>query len=141
MLQLPISNLEGLLSSISSSIQNELEAALYYRLTGSLPLVVSDIKVITLTPDWIKESPLAICIVGCDLNKQGGYGKCDRGYYACLIDLLRLRSVRVVVRVTPSVYGETPFYFTSYVVGGFWYCYKLETLSRVFCRYVLLKWV
>jgi hypothetical protein len=48
MLQLPISNLEGLLFFISSSIQNELDAALQYRLTGSLPLVVSDILLIGL---------------------------------------------------------------------------------------------
>lgn len=115
MLQLPISNLEGLLSSISSSIQDELDAALQYRLTGSLPLVVSDIKVITFISDCIKMSPLVMFTVGCDLNTQDGSNKYDRGYYACLIDLLRFKVVGIVVHV--KAYEEPPLYTTPYIVG------------------------
>lgn len=118
MLQLPISEIVDLLSSISFSIQDELDKALHYKLTGSVLLLVSNIRVITLTPDWIKDSPLVICTVGCDLKEVPGYEH-DRGYYACLIDLLRFRVVGIAVRVKPSASGEVPFYLTPYIVGSF----------------------
>lgn len=87
MLQLPVSKLLGLISSISVSIR---------KINPKISIEVSDVKLLSFIPDiYLRNSPLIICNVQCELLLAK---RPEIAYYSCLIDLLRVKVVGTPIR-------------------------------------------